>query len=150
ALLTVVIGELILIFALWWSYFKHSAAEQIQISLPRTLSWGYGHYAIFAAIAALGAGLEVVVDTLEHNAHVSPTFAAFCVAIPVAVLLFVCGLLSAGTCENPTTARLMVTAAAAFVLLTALATPAVTLAGSVLIMALLVSLLVALHLALAA
>lgn len=94
ALVTAAVGGLLLVFALWWSYFKHSAAEQVSRSLRSTLVWGYSHYLVFAAVGALGAGIQVVVDTLSHGAHVTPIFAGFTVAIPVAVFLLILGLLN--------------------------------------------------------
>ena len=39
----------------------------------RSYRWGYGHYGIFAALAALGAGLEVAVEQTGHHLHLSPT-----------------------------------------------------------------------------
>lgn len=56
-------------------------------SLPGALFWGYGHYAIFAAIAAVGAGLAVPVDHDLHPAHVSGRTAGYATALPVAVYL---------------------------------------------------------------
>ena len=56
-------------------------------SLRGSLSWGYGHYLIFAAIAAVGAGLAVAVDHDLHEAHVSGRTAGYIVAVPVAVYL---------------------------------------------------------------
>ncbi|MGZ4665990.1 MAG: low temperature requirement protein A, partial [Frankiaceae bacterium] len=49
--------------------------------------WGYGHYAVFAAVAALGAGLQVAVETTTHEAGLGEAAAAFAVALPVAVFL---------------------------------------------------------------
>ena len=86
-LLTAAAAGLLLVFALWWSYFKHSAAEEIRQSLPWTFVWAFAHYLIFAAVAAVGAGLQVVIGTLTHNTRVSPTFAAFAVAILVAIYI---------------------------------------------------------------
>ena len=37
----------------------------------RSYLWGYGHYGIFAALAALGAGLEVAVEQTGHHLEVS-------------------------------------------------------------------------------
>jgi low temperature requirement protein LtrA len=53
-LLTVAAAGLLLVFALWWSYFKHSAAEQIRQSLPWTFVWAFGHYLILASVAPAG------------------------------------------------------------------------------------------------
>jgi low temperature requirement protein LtrA len=39
-LLTAAAAGLLLVFAMWWSYIKHSAAEDIRQSLPWTFAWG--------------------------------------------------------------------------------------------------------------
>ncbi|PWU57096.1 hypothetical protein DLE60_25140 [Micromonospora globispora] len=49
-----VAGALI-VFALWWLYFDRPGALP-PASLPGAVFWGYGHYLVFAAIAAVGAG----------------------------------------------------------------------------------------------
>jgi len=84
-------GALALIFGLWWSYFTHDAAGGLRASLAPSLGWGYGHSAVFGAVAALGAGLEVIIDTIEHASRVSATTAAFIVAIPVSAYLLIGG-----------------------------------------------------------
>jgi low temperature requirement protein LtrA len=88
-LITAAAAGLLLVFALWWLYFKHSAAEEIRQSLPWTFVWAFAHYLIFAAVAALGAGLQVVIGTLTHSTRVAPAFAAFTVAIPVTTYIVV-------------------------------------------------------------
>ena len=93
-LITVAAAGLLLVIALWWSYFKHSATEEIRQSLPWTFVWALAHYLIFAAVAALGAGLQVAIGTLTHSTHVTPAFAAFTVAIPVTIYILVLALLS--------------------------------------------------------
>ena len=49
---------IVILFAMWWVYFDKSAAGMLQ-TLNSSLLWGYGHYLIFASIAAVGAGLNV-------------------------------------------------------------------------------------------
>jgi low temperature requirement protein LtrA len=147
ALLTAAVGGLLLVFAVWWSYFKHSAAEQIAQSLRSALVWGYGHYVVFASVAALGAGLQVVVDTLAHSSHVTPMFAAFTVAVPVAVFLVVLALLNARMSANQPVATRPVMVAALLVLLSALATRLVALPLTIVIIALLVVVLLVYHMA---
>jgi low temperature requirement protein LtrA len=90
-LLTTAAAGLLLVFALWWSYFKHSAADAIRQSLPWTFVWALAHYLIFAGVAALGAGLQVAIGTLVHDTSVTPAFGAFTVAIPVTVYLIRAG-----------------------------------------------------------
>ena len=57
--------------------------------------WGYAHYAVFAGIAAFGAGLQVAVTTAEARDSISDVVAAMAVALPVAVYLVVTSLLHA-------------------------------------------------------
>ena len=142
-LVTAATAGLLLVFALWWSYFKHSAAEEIRRSLPWTFVWAFAHYLIFAAVAALGAGLQVVIGTLTHNTRVSPTFAAFAVAIPVTIYIVVLALLHTRRRSEPAALRLTLLTA---VLILAAATPILTLPLSLVIMVALVALLLAYNL----
>lgn len=59
------IGGAVLIFALWWMYFLLPSAEGLHHHRERAFGWGYGHYVLFAAVAAIGAGLEVVADVMS-------------------------------------------------------------------------------------
>ncbi|MGW5670598.1 low temperature requirement protein A, partial [Micromonospora sp. NPDC003776] len=74
---------LVIVFAVWWLYFDRPGPVP-PLSLGSALFWGYGHYLIFAAIAALGAGLAVAVDHDLHAAHVSGRVVGYAVAVPVA------------------------------------------------------------------
>ncbi|MDZ5444972.1 low temperature requirement protein A [Micromonospora sp. 4G57] len=76
----------VIVFALWWLYFDRPGRLPPS-SLRGSLFWGYGHYLIFAAVAAVGAGLAVAVDHDLHTAHVSSQTAGYAVAVPVAVYL---------------------------------------------------------------
>jgi low temperature requirement protein LtrA len=144
-LITVAATGLLLVFALWWLYFKRSAAEDIRRSPPWAFVWGIAHYLIFAAAAALGAGLQVVIGTLTHSTRVTPAFAAFTVAVPVAIYLVVLALLSTRRGGEPAALRLTLLTAA-LILAAAAATPALTLPLSIVIMVVLVALLLAYHL----
>ncbi|MET8233864.1 low temperature requirement protein A [Micromonospora sp. NPDC005298] len=75
----------VIVFALWWLYFDRPVEAPDQ--LPYSLVWGYGHYLVFAAVAAVGAGLGVAVDHERHLAHISATTAGYALAVPVAVFL---------------------------------------------------------------
>ena len=84
-------GGLLLIFGLWWWYFEHPSEEGLRESRSSAFLWGYAHYAVFASVAALGAGLEVAVESTRRGSGVSPTTAGAAVAISVAVYLVVTG-----------------------------------------------------------
>jgi low temperature requirement protein LtrA len=142
-LLTVAAAGLVLVFALWWSYFKHSATERIRDSLRWTFVWALAHYLIFAAVAALGAGLQVAVGSLDHADRVTPVFAAFTVAIPLTTFMVVLGLLN--RTSVPAGIRLTLLAAA-LILATAAAASLLTLPASIVIMVVLVALLLAYYL----
>jgi low temperature requirement protein LtrA len=88
SLLLLGIGGLLVVVGLWWIYFLGGDDEGLT-SLRTALTWGYGHYVVFAGVAATGAGLEVAVDAEEHTAQVSATTAAFAVAVPIALVLAV-------------------------------------------------------------
>jgi low temperature requirement protein LtrA len=92
-LLTVGIGGLLLVFALWWAYFKHRPDVGHHRTLEAMIAWGYGHYAVFASVAALGAGLEIAADSIHEPIDLGPTAAALTVAVPVAIFLVADGIL---------------------------------------------------------
>jgi low temperature requirement protein LtrA len=92
ALLALALGALLLVFGLWWSYFKGEATEALRNSLRTTMRWAYGHYFVFAALAALGAGLEVAVDCVTGEAELPRLAVEYAVAGPVAVYLVAGGL----------------------------------------------------------
>jgi low temperature requirement protein LtrA len=76
-----------LTFALWWTYFVSPSGELLHHHRSRGLIWGYGHIAIFASIAAVGAGLHVAAYVVEGVATIGPVGALLATAIPVAVFL---------------------------------------------------------------
>ena len=82
-------GGLLLVLGLWWVYFCRPAGEALRDFPGDSFRWGYGHYAMFAAVGALGAGIAVAAETVLHVSHVGETTAAFAVGVPVAVALLV-------------------------------------------------------------
>jgi len=94
-LLLIAAGGLLLVFGLWWSYFKHPAAIGEGDGAISSYLWGYGHYVIFAAVAAMGAGLAVAVDTTIEDLPLSAPMTALTVAVPVVAFLAAAGILHA-------------------------------------------------------
>jgi low temperature requirement protein LtrA len=86
ALAPTIVGGLLILYSMWWLYFDRPVHDLLT-SLPKAFQWGYGHYLVFAAAAAVGAGLAVTVDHVTHRAHVGPIAAGAAVAIPVVVYL---------------------------------------------------------------
>jgi low temperature requirement protein LtrA len=88
-------GGLLLIFGLWWWYFEHPSEDGLRESRNSAFLWGYAHYAVFASVAALGAGLEVAVESTGRGNGVSPTTAGAAIAIAVAAYLVFTGAVQA-------------------------------------------------------
>jgi low temperature requirement protein LtrA len=81
-LVTLAVGALVLLFAMWWAYFKHHADEDDLQQLPWL--WGYGQFFVFAAAAAVGAGIQVAAESMTHEIAIGPVAVALTVAVPVA------------------------------------------------------------------
>jgi hypothetical protein len=89
---------------------------------------------------------QVVIGTLTHTTHVTPAFAAFTVAIPVAVSITVLALLATRSSGGEPATLPLTLFTAALILAAAAATPILTLLLSTVIMVVLVALLLAHHL----
>ena len=111
----------------------------------RSYVWGYGHYGIFAALAALGAGLEVAVEQTGHDVAASPVVIGYAIAIPVAVFLTLLWALHTPICSPPVLRPAAVFACTAVILVLPLASAYVALGAVVVAIAVACSLLVALH-----
>jgi low temperature requirement protein LtrA len=85
-LATTAAGGLLTVFGMWWLYFNKEAAEFLT-SLRAGITWGYGHYLVFASAAAVGAGLAVNVDHVTHHAAIGARGSAAAFTIPVALFL---------------------------------------------------------------
>lgn len=83
-LLAVGLGGLVLAFAAWWIYFDHPG--HLTPSPRQAFRWGYAHVAVFAALAALGAGIHLATEAV--TGHAEARVAALAVAVPVAGYLF--------------------------------------------------------------
>jgi low temperature requirement protein LtrA len=77
-------GLVLLLFALWWFYGLEPSADGLSLRRGRSFLWGYGHCGVFAALAALGAGLEVAVRHTDPHDALGTGYA---VAIPTSAFL---------------------------------------------------------------
>ena len=76
-------GALLTVFSMWWIYFAKPAAPRLRVEPGAAFPWGYGHYVVFAAAAAVGAGVGVMVDHVTDRAHISDVGAAASFTVPV-------------------------------------------------------------------
>ena len=76
-----------LLFACWWLYFLDSDAPKLEARRDLRFIWGYGHFFVFAALAAIGAGIEVTVEAITHEVAASRFLVGYSVAVPLAIFL---------------------------------------------------------------
>jgi low temperature requirement protein LtrA len=93
-LLPIAAGGLLIVFAAWWIYFAVPIEDHLAANREAFL-WGYGHFAVFAAAAAIGSGLEIAVEQSVGTADVSVRTGSAAVTVPAAVFLFAVWLLHA-------------------------------------------------------
>jgi low temperature requirement protein LtrA len=96
----VITGGLLLVLSLWWVYFKRSLAECVRGG--NGFLFGYAHYFLLAAVAAVGAALALNVDLVEHDAHgTGHRGAALVLATAVSVYLLSLGTIHAYGDRDP-------------------------------------------------
>ncbi|MGW5748522.1 low temperature requirement protein A [Amycolatopsis sp. NPDC003861] len=120
ALVSLAAAGLVLVFSMWWLYFDRPGHARLvrRPGMFTSMSWGYGHYFIFASAAAVGAGLEVAVAYDTGTSHLGGVAAALPTTVPVAVFLLSVWLLHIGPTNEcrpiaigfPATAALVLTA----------------------------------------
>jgi low temperature requirement protein LtrA len=130
-LVTVALCALVLVFALWWLYFLPAAGDGLASHRERSYLWGYGSYGVFAALAAVGAGLEVAVEQTGHHVAASPVAVAYAIAIPVAAFLILSWALHAPIASRSACRPAPVLAGSLVILLLALAAQRIALAAVV-------------------
>lgn len=88
SLLALIIGGLLIVYSAWWLYFEDLDPARVRgTSLRQGFLWAYGHALVFAATAAIGAGLAIAVDHATGHTDVSLRTASYAIAIPVALFL---------------------------------------------------------------
>nr|WP_309068481.1 low temperature requirement protein A [Microbacterium sp.] len=83
----VAFGGTALAFGMWWIYFTLPSAEVLAERRGRSFPWGYLHLALFAALAATGAGLHVAAVAIRRDAHIDDVTALLTIVIPVGVFI---------------------------------------------------------------
>jgi low temperature requirement protein LtrA len=102
ALISLAAAALVLVFSMWWLYFDRPGHTRLvrRPGMFTSMSWGYGHYFIFASVAAVGAGLEVAVAYDTGTLHLGGVAAALPTTVPVAVFLLSVWLLHIGPTDE--------------------------------------------------
>lgn len=85
SLAMLVVGALLLVFSLWWLYFKREHADLIGQGRRITWVFGYVHIIVFASVAAVGAALAAAVDVVQQAGNASPRTVALALAVPIAL-----------------------------------------------------------------
>ena len=143
AVVAIALGGLVLVFGLWWAYFKHRAGLDGNVSFRAAFGWGYGHYVVFAAVAALGAGLQVATDSVLGEAALAAPLVAATVGVPVVVYLVAVALLHGWPRNGQPSAPIVV--ASGLILAAAAAATWLAVPVTIVIMALIVATLVAIN-----
>ena len=86
AFVHIALSSLVIVFSMWWLYFSQEDHLD-STDINRAMTWGYGHFVIFAAGAAVGAGFAVLVDIIAGKAEVSLIVGDYAVGIPVALYM---------------------------------------------------------------
>ncbi|MDQ0809583.1 low temperature requirement protein LtrA [Streptomyces sp. B3I7] len=86
SVLTIALGGILTVFALWWLYFAQDAPRRLRTQSTAML-WGYGHYVVFASAAAVGAALAVNVARATGHAALTDIQVAATYTVPVALFI---------------------------------------------------------------
>lgn len=81
-----VAGALVILFSMWWLYFDDKVEQELHKE-TNTFIWAYGHYAVYASAAAVGALISVSVDAVTHQGHVTNHSAVLGLGIALALYL---------------------------------------------------------------
>jgi low temperature requirement protein LtrA len=127
-LTSIVIGGLLIVYSIWWLYFYRHTYLQMS-SLRSGFIWSYGHYLVFSAIAAIGAGLALAVDMASHHAEISPIAAGMALAIPSAIYVLSLWVLQERVLSNNRFDTLVHPVTAVLILLTPFSGQTVLLTG---------------------
>ncbi|WP_210572055.1 low temperature requirement protein A [Streptomyces sp. GESEQ-4] len=140
SVLVIALGGVLTVFALWWLYFAQDAPRRLRTQSTAML-WGYGHYVVFAAAAAVGAGLAVNVAHVTHQHALTDVQAAATYTLPVALFITCVWLLHRRAAQPSGRANVLPPVAALAVLATTF-----TAAYAVLLTGVIASLLIGTHL----
>ena len=135
-LVAVAVAGLVLLVALWWAYFLQPAGEGLARRRQRSFVWGYGHYFLFAALAAVGGGLEAAVQAGAHPDGGQALLVGLALAVPSAACVLLIWGLHAPLLETSGFPAAIAVPASALILLAGALAPLVGVVGAVVAIAL--------------
>ncbi len=135
ALVTVGVAGLALLFAIWWIYYLEPTERGLTDHPTLSFFWGYGHWFLFAAIAAVGAGIEVAVEGAAHPLEIGPVATGYALAIPLAALFVLLYVLHRPLVDESEVPGRVLLPATLLVLLIPLAAPVLGALGTVVALA---------------
>ena len=65
AVFTAVLG-FVCAACIWWIYFDYVESAGMSLAPRSAFYWGYGHLAVYAAIAAFGVGVQLAIECAAH------------------------------------------------------------------------------------
>ena len=148
SLVTVGGAGLVLLFAIWWIYYLEPAERGLTARPQLSYFWGYGHWFLFAAIAAVGSGLEVAVEGAAHAPEIGVVAVGYALAIPVAIFFVLLYVLHRPLVDRAEVPAGVLLPAAVLELLAPLASPALGVPATVVVIAVVAALVVAATIAL--
>jgi low temperature requirement protein LtrA len=72
AVLTAVLG-FVVAACVWWLYFDHVGSSGIELGPRPAFYWGYGHFAVYAGIAAFGVGTQLAIEAAAREVFAGAT-----------------------------------------------------------------------------
>ncbi|MBA2512445.1 MAG: low temperature requirement protein A [Rubrobacteraceae bacterium] len=70
ALLTAALG-FVVAACIWWLYFDHVGSSGIELGPRPAFYWGYGHFTVYAGIAAFGVGTQLAIEAAAETGKAS-------------------------------------------------------------------------------
>ncbi|MDQ7908112.1 low temperature requirement protein A [Phytohabitans sp. ZYX-F-186] len=92
AAVVIAASGLVIAAGLWWAYYLVPARTILTRWPTRTFPWRHAHLPLFGAVAAVGAGLRVAADGVEHEV-LSLLQITLALAVPVAIVIVLVFLL---------------------------------------------------------
>lgn len=130
-LVVTAVAGFLLIVAIWWAYFLQPAGDGLARRRQRSFVWGYGHYLLFAALAAVGAALDAAVQVGTHPEPADQLVVGLSLAVPAGAAVLLIWALHAPLLERSGYPAPVAIPAAALVLVAGAAAPVLGIAGSV-------------------